>query len=809
MSTRPSMFLSLLSCALMIACNGKDEVDDTGSPADDTQPTGDDTDPGGGDDTEPPDSTPTGDAVVVVSGAVYLEVGESAELTATTVNGEDSSYTWSSSDDALATVDDGMVTARQPGEVYIYATGDSTGASGSVGLYLDVTTPHYDEWAGSAHADYTAEAFNHWNEDDPQEVPAECARCHSSYGFMDYIGADGTAEFSVESGHEIGSVIDCETCHTETANDLSTVIFPSGAELYDLGGEARCMTCHQGRESADSVNEALDEAGLTDDPDSISGDLDFLNIHYYPAAATLYAGEVRGGYQYEGQTYDYKFRHATGKQVCIECHDQHTLEVKVDECSECHDGTNTLDELKDVRMMSSLANDYDGDGDLEEGLYYEVEGLTGKLLEGLQTYGSDQGADICYDAHAYPYFFADTDGDGACSEDEAQYSNAYANWTARMLRAAYNYQMAVKDPGSFAHNGKYIIQLLFDSITDLNEVLSTPVDMSAAVRTDQGHFNGAGEAARHWDEDAELEASCSSCHGGAEGLHFYLQYGVGLQEEEQANGLECETCHVDAVDFALITVDSVTFASDVTLTSEGNPSNICGSCHRGRESGVDIEEAIAEGEEGALSFVNIHYAPAFATRAGTESQMGAEFDGNSYDGPWTGHLGGDECNDCHDAVETDHTFKATDNFDACSTCHPTASAPHDIRGEDRDGIDYDGDGDAAESLEGELEGMADAVLAAIRTASLSGTALCHSNDAYPYFFVDTDGSGVECDEDEATYSNRYQAFTGDMLRAAHNYQFAHVDHGAYAHNFNYIGQLLYDSLLTLSGPPGVAGKTRP
>ncbi len=32
-----------------------------------------------------------------------------------------------------------------------------------------------------------------------------------------------------------------------------------------------------------------------------------------------------------------------------------------------------------------------------------------------------------------------------------------------MLRAAYNYQDSQKDPGAFAHNSSYVLQILFDS----------------------------------------------------------------------------------------------------------------------------------------------------------------------------------------------------------------------------------------------------------------------------------------------------------------------------------------------------------
>ena len=36
-----------------------------------------------------------------------------------------------------------------------------------------------------------------------------------------------------------------------------------------------------------------------------------------------------------------------------------------------------------------------------------------------------------------------------------------------MLRVAYNYQWAAKDPGAFAHNGMYMLQALYDSLNDM------------------------------------------------------------------------------------------------------------------------------------------------------------------------------------------------------------------------------------------------------------------------------------------------------------------------------------------------------
>ena len=58
---------------------------------------------------------------------------------------------------------------------------------------------------------------------------------------------------------------------------------------------------------------------------------------------------------------------------------------------------------------------------------------------------------------------------------------AYTEWTPRLLRAAYNYQYAQKDPGLFAHNPDYAAQFLYDSLEDL-AAGGVKVDMTGMVR---------------------------------------------------------------------------------------------------------------------------------------------------------------------------------------------------------------------------------------------------------------------------------------------------------------------------------------
>ena len=638
-----------------------------------------------------------------------------------------------------------------------------------------VEAPFEEMWLSSGHADAEAVAFTYWNEQG--EIPAACANCHSATGFQDFVGADGSAMFATDANHPIGTTVSCVACHNEATVALDTVIFPSGAEITGLGPEAVCMQCHQGRASTDSLNAAIEGT----EPDAVNPELGFINIHYYAAAATQYAGQARGGYQYEGKIYDARFAHVDGYETCTGCHNSHTLQLKLDECQDCHTDAATVEDLKSVRMAGSLV-DYDGDGDIVEGVHFEIAGLQEILFGAIQTYASETaGTPIAYDPAAYPYFM--TEG-----------GERYTSWTPRLLKAAYNYQTSMKDPGAFAHGGKYIIQLLYDSIEDLNPELAANLR-----RIDHGHFAGSEEAFRHWDEDGEVPVGCATCHS-AEGLPFVIKHGVQIAQE-LSNGFQCATCHNDVSTFTIYEVAQVQFPSGATIDSGSPEANLCLNCHQGRSSTATVNRAVAglgDDEVAQLRFINIHYFAAGATLFGNEVNGAYEYTDQEYVGRFNHIQGFQNCTDCH------NTHQLTVEVQACSACHPAATSQEDLALIRIDPTDYDGDGDTAEGVAGEIQTMAEVLYAAMQTyaAETAGTPIHYDAYRYPYFFADPNANNA-VDEGEGGYST----WTPSLLKAAYNYQYALKDPGAFAHNAKYVIQFLYDSINDLGGD--VSAMTRP
>jgi len=327
-------------------------------------------------------------------------------------------------------------------------------------------------WKG--HFNRSGQPFHYW--DKVKEIPEACARCHGANGLPEYLKeGKNTPAPHVKNGFA------CTNCHadllTYARHKVPKVTFPGGLTVDSGNNDANlCMTCHQGRESTASVNKAI--AGLA--PDTPDSKLSFVHVHYFPAGATKYGTEAKVGYEYEGKTYAGRFAHLPNVSACTGCHQAHGREVRIDRCGGCHDGIRTVADLANIRM--STRGDFDGNGK-EEGLAREIANLQDQLYAAIQTYAKNVGGTpIAFTKAEFPYWYADTNGNGRIDPEELRPANKYPAYTPRLVQAVFNHSFSVRDPGGAYHNGRYILQLLYDSLESLAASGKAGVNISGKVR---------------------------------------------------------------------------------------------------------------------------------------------------------------------------------------------------------------------------------------------------------------------------------------------------------------------------------------
>jgi len=180
------------------------------------------------------------------------------------------------------------------------------------------------------------------------------------------------------------------------------------------------------------------------------------------------------GYEYDAnsfvgaRTYVGRFEHFIPEDdsQCAFCHlTDHTFRPRSNVGCGCHGNP---EDPKNIRLDRDF--DFNGNGLTNtERLEDEVRTFADRLLLALQDYSLKFGYDpVVYDPDRYPYFINGSTG-GSYRFDDNQ------------LKASFNYQMWAKDYGAWAHNTFYIMELLYDSIEDLQlaaEANGTPLDFN-------------------------------------------------------------------------------------------------------------------------------------------------------------------------------------------------------------------------------------------------------------------------------------------------------------------------------------------
>jgi hypothetical protein len=315
-----------------------------------------------------------------------------------------------------------------------------------------------------------------------------CYQCHGGKGGVSaYLAAAPVALASavITDANKV-TALQCDTCHAFDGvdmkgirSDIAKVYFPPQKDpaatlppalvIYDAvnlpSSFALCASCHSGRENGQSIT----NRGGTDGTFALS----FTNPHYLGAAGMMLGDNAKVMYQYAGKTYtknpafwaagtkgDAPGPHGSphGAQ-CTGCHDpknsKHTFEVDFTYCNGCHTGQYALAPIEEEYAAGNAE------------LLTAIRAYATANLPAIQTAvggafaagGATPMTNVCYNPNANPYWFVETAS--GCT------TTSFGKFDPKLLKAAFNYQWTQKEPGAWAHNEFYVMQVVFDSIVDL------------------------------------------------------------------------------------------------------------------------------------------------------------------------------------------------------------------------------------------------------------------------------------------------------------------------------------------------------
>lgn len=357
--------------------------------------------------------------------------------------------------------------------------------------------------------------------------------------------------------------------------------------------------------------------------------------------------------------------------------------------------------------------------------------------------------------------------------------------------------------------------------------LSLPINRQWAASR---HGDFTGEAWKHYQWTASNRTACQRCHTTSGAINYLTDpanYDPANNDfswldspatDNRSEMLYCYACHTNYYGGlrapGAITA-SYTGVDPEPVFPDSGASNICLSCHTGRESGDSIKAKVASFDN--VSFINSHY---LAAGGNVFAVTGYEYDSRDYSIPssdqhdkigqgTTGVSAVDDnyrngpCVSCHfDSRDPNrlspltrysdntlsHTLSPLTRYsDTDLALNPVCINCHGSRGEgSNSGILWLGDDATAATLQGTThKARYQAALEALKVQlELNGYAY---TTGYPYFSTKNWLSPGDTDTTGET--------TGKAnMGAAFNYNLLLHDPGGVAHNRRYTRRLIYDSI---------------
>lgn len=687
-----------------------------------------------------------------------------------------------------------------------------------------------------------------------------CFQCHS--GSADPLTGE---TFVSQYQRSLHANLGCESCHGGGAqhNGIGPFPYVLNGKLSDAQKAQRCAMCHNGTDaplsssanfqngnhanpfSAEEAHEAKcarchsHEGAILYGKDGFTGDKSIIdNTAYQPVLArdpeTFSTIKCATCHEHGGNIRQTKTRDLAGNVVTWDPNSNKVTD-QFDLCTSCHTMNTNEGTLIGSGNVLNITNTAGGVTPVTTAAYYHNTrwfrtlpsthvdqaasgtSATGTVIEGYVIRKNTKNP--CFDCHGHEFQTNTRKLDPAASDTvKARPNTVFLDWAQS------------------AHAGKLMTQKIA-AATGLSGTAQVDAVMKAGVNKTSGPGwayynwdNSTGNPSTHADPDRK---SCQRCHTSTGAANFmtnpatydaannsftHLAGWTSTNKTSPQNELlNCWGCHSNAGNGTLRNPGAITETYGAATT--GDPattvaypdvagSNVCMSCHLGRETGDVIKND--QDADGVRGFVNSHYLSAGGQLFG---KSGYQFTGLSYANPsyfahdkigtaaqpGTGTNG--PCVGCHMTTSNGHQFtNVTKNAttgaitaltsSACIKCHDGTNGPALAAGNDATVINF---------LNEEEHGYKAALEELRLSLNAKGVFWANSN---PYFFKDTNGNGII---DPGVENVRANAFTNwasvyglalwkDTMGAAFNLNLLIHDPGGYAHNRIYSKRLIYDAI---------------